>query len=192
MPPPANSDPITCATAQHWNDWLRDHHGTQTEVMLRLFRKGSGAASVTWEEAVVEALAWGWIDSIKLPYDDQSWLQRFSPRKARSVWSQKNRAHVEALIAKGRMQPAGLAHVTAAQANGRWDTAYAGAKDAQVPADFLAALALNPQAQAVYATLNAANRYAIYHRLTTAKRVETRTKRITDFVAMLARGEVFH
>jgi uncharacterized protein YdeI (YjbR/CyaY-like superfamily) len=141
---------------------------------------------------VVEALVWGWIDSVKRPYDDQSWLQRFSPRKSRSVWSQKNRSHIDALMAAGRMQPAGMVHVTAAQADGRWDAAYAGGKDAVVPADFLAALALNPQAQAFYATLNAANRYAIYHRLTTAKRPETRAKRLLDYVAMMARGEVFH
>ena len=106
---------LTCAAPQDWGDWLRDNHTSQTEVLLRLFRKGSGAASVTWEEAVVDALAWGWIDSVKRPCDDQSWLQRFSPRKSRSVWSQKNRGHVDALIAAGRMQPAGMAHVTAAQ-----------------------------------------------------------------------------
>jgi uncharacterized protein YdeI (YjbR/CyaY-like superfamily) len=189
---PVPSDPLTCATPLDWGDWLRDHHTAQTEVLLRLFRKGSGAGSLTWEEAVVEALAWGWIDSVKRPYDDQSWLQRFSPRRAGSVWSQKNRTHIEALIAAGRMQPSGMAHVLAAQANGRWDAAYAGGKDAQVPADFLAALALNTQAQAFYATLNAANRYVIYHRLTTAKRPETRAKRLTDYLAMMARGEVFY
>jgi uncharacterized protein YdeI (YjbR/CyaY-like superfamily) len=189
---PVPSDPLICATPKDWGDWLRDHHATQTEVLLRLFRKGSGAVSVTWEEAVVEALAWGWIDSVKRPYDNTSWLQRFSPRRVGSVWSIKNRGHMDALITTGRMQPAGMAHVTAAKANGRWDAAYAGGKDAVVPADFLAALALNPQAQAFYATLNATNRYAIYHRLTTAKRPETRAKRLVDYVAMMARGEVFY
>lgn len=189
---PVPSDPLTCATPADWGAWLRDNHASATEVWLRLYRKGTGVASPTWEQAVIEALAWGWIDSVKHPYDDQSWLQRFSQRKARSIWSQKNCAHVEALIATARMQPAGMVLMKVAQANGRWDTAYAGAKDAQVPTDFLAALALNPQAQAVYATLNAANRYVIYHRLTTVKRPETRAKRIADYVAMLARGEVFY
>ena len=137
----------------------------------------------------MEALAWGWIDGVKKSVSETEWGQRFTPRKHGSAWSQTNRAHAERLIAEGRMRPAGLAHVTAAQANDRWESAYAGsAKD--MPEDFLQALDEGPQAaRDEYAGLNARNRYAIYYRLTTAKRPEIRAKRVADYVAMLARGE---
>ena len=177
------------ATPQDWRDWLEAHHATAPDLTLKLYKKASGVPSITWEEAVIEALAFGWIDSTKRPGGPDHWLQRFSPRKPRSGWSQKNRAHVEKLIAEGRMTPAGLQHVEAAKADGRWDAAYAGGKDAQVPQDFLDAL--TPAAAATYQTLNAQNRFAIYYRLTTAKRPETRAKRMADFVAMLERGERF-
>jgi uncharacterized protein YdeI (YjbR/CyaY-like superfamily) len=182
--------PIPFATPQDWRAWLDAHHATTPEVTLKLYRKASGTPSITWEEAVIEALAFGWIDSTKRPGGPDHWLQRFSPRKPRSGWSQKNRAHVDKLIAEGRMAPAGLKQVEAAKADGRWDAAYAGGKDAQVPQDFLDAL--TPDAVRAYETLNAQNRFAIYYRLTTAKRPETRAKRIADFVAMLARGERFY
>ncbi len=177
---------------KHWWDWLAENHAAETEVWLHLFKKASGTPSVTWEQAVVEALCWGWIDGQAKSLDADSWLQRFTPRRPRSNWSQRNRDHAERLIAEGRMQPPGLAHVTAAKADGRWDTAYAGPASAEIPADFLEALAQSAQATATYETLNAQNRYAIYHRLITAKRPETRIKRIADFIAMLARGERFH
>jgi uncharacterized protein YdeI (YjbR/CyaY-like superfamily) len=183
------SDPLPFATPADWRNWLQANHATATELTLKLYKKASGTPSITWEEAVIEALAFGWIDSTKRPGGTDHWLQRFSPRKPRSGWSQKNRAHVERLIAEGRMTPAGLAHVEAAKADGRWDAAYAGGKDAQVPQDFLDAL--TPEAAQTYQTLNAQNRFALYYRLTTAKRPETRAKRIADFVAMLARGERF-
>ncbi|RYI22859.1 MAG: hypothetical protein EON48_07940 [Acetobacteraceae bacterium] len=182
--------PLPFATPQDWRAWLEAHHATETEVVLKLYKKASGTPSITWEEAVIEALAFGWIDSTKRPGGADHWHQRFSPRKPRSGWSQKNRAHVENLIATGRMAPAGLAHVEAAKADGRWDAAYAGGKDAQVPQDFLDAL--TPRAAETYQTLNAQNRFAIYYRLTTAKRPETRAKRLADFVAMLERGERFY
>jgi uncharacterized protein YdeI (YjbR/CyaY-like superfamily) len=183
------SDPLPFATPADWRNWLQANHATATELTLKLYKKASGTPSITWEEAVIEALAFGWIDSTKRPGGTDHWLQRFSPRKPRSGWSQKNRAHVERLIAEGRMTSAGLAHVEAAKADGRWDAAYAGGKDAQVPQDFLDAL--TPEAAQTYQTLNAQNRFALYYRLTTAKRPETRAKRIADFVAMLARGERF-
>lgn len=186
------TDPIPFPTPVDWRAWLETHHATATDVTLKLYKKASGTPSITWEEAVIEALAFGWIDSTKRPGGDDHWHQRFSPRKPRSAWSQKNRAHVEKLIAEGRMTPAGQAQVDKAKADGRWDAAYAGGKDAEVPQDFLDALARNPAAQTHYATLNAQNRFAIYYRLTSAKRLETRTKRIADFVAMLARGERFY
>jgi uncharacterized protein YdeI (YjbR/CyaY-like superfamily) len=181
------TDPLPFATPADWRAWLEAHHATAPELTLKLYKKASGLPSITWEEAVIEALAFGWIDSTKRPGGPDHWFQRFGPRKARSGWSQKNRAHVERLIAEGRMAPAGLKQVEAAKADGRWDAAYAGGKDAQVPQDFLDAL--TPEAALAYATLNAQNRFAIYYRLTTAKRPETRTKRIADFVAMLERGE---
>lgn len=179
--------PLPFATPEAWRDWLEANHATATEAVLKLYKKASGIPSITWEEAVIEALAFGWIDSTKRPGDDAHWLQRFTPRKARSGWSQKNRAHVEKLIVTGRMTPTGLVQVDAAKADGRWDAAYAGAKDAQVPQDFLDAL--TPAAMLTYQTLNAQNRFAIYYRLTTAKRPETRAKRFAEFIAMLERGE---
>lgn len=184
------TDAIPFATPQDWRAWLEAHHATATELTLKLYKKSSGIPSITWEEAVIEALAFGWIDSTKRPGGPDHWLQRFSPRKTRSGWSQKNRTHVEKLIAAGRMTPAGLVHVEAAKIDGRWNAAYAGGTEAQVPRDFLDAL--TPSAATTYASLNAQNRFAIYYRLTTAKRPETRAKRIQDFVAMLARGERFY
>lgn len=183
------TDHLPFATPEDWRDWLEANHVTKTEAVLKLYKKASGIPSITWEEAVIEALAFGWIDGVKRPGDNQHWLQRFTPRKPRSGWSQKNRKHVEKLIADGRMTQAGLVQVQAAKADGRWDAAYAGGKDAQVPQDFLDAL--TPAAAATYQTLNAQNRFAIYYRLTTAKRPETRAKRCADFVAMLERGERF-
>jgi uncharacterized protein YdeI (YjbR/CyaY-like superfamily) len=181
------TEPLPFATPQDWRAWLEANHATETQAVLKLYKTASGIPSITWEEAVIEALAFGWIDGVKRPGDDQHWLQRFTPRKPRSAWSQKNRAHVEKLIAEGRMTHAGLKQVEAAKADGRWDAAYAGGKDAQVPQDFLDAL--TPAAATTYATLNAHNRFAIYYRLTTAKRPETRAKRMADFIAMLERGE---
>ena len=185
-------DPIPFATPADWSAWLEAHHASAREVWVKLYRKGSGTASITWEEAVIEALAWGWIDGVKRTGGHEHWLQRFSPRKPRSNWSQKNRAHAENLIAEGRMTAAGQAQVDAARADGRWDGAYSGSKGAEMPADFLAALETNPAAKATYATFNAQNRYAIYYRLTTAKRPETRAKRFAGYLAMLERGETFH
>jgi len=181
------------ATPAEWNAWLAAHHDREPELWLRLYKKASGIPSIDWEEAVVEALCWGWIDGIRKSGDDASYLQRFTPRRRGSVWSQKNRSHVERLLAEGRMQPAGLAQVAEAKADGRWDAAYEGSATMQVPADFLAALkAAPPTAQETFAGLNRQNLYSIAYRLNTAKRPETRAKRIGDFIAMLARGERFH
>lgn len=180
---------LAFATPQDWAEWLAAHHAGAAELWLKLYRKGSGIASITWEEAVIEALAYGWIDGVKRAGGETYWYQRFTPRRPRSAWSQKNRGHAENLIADGRMQPAGLAQVTAARADGRWEAAYAGGKGAEVPADFLAAVGQDNVAEATYQTLNAANRFAIYYRLTTAKRPETRAKRMADMIAKLARGE---
>lgn len=178
------------ATPQDWANWLAINHSTETELWIRLFRKASGTPSITWEQAVIEALCWGWIDGQTKPFDETSWQQRFTPRRKGGTWSQKNVGHAERLIADGRMQPAGLVHIEAAKANGRWDAAYAGSKDAEIPADFMLALAAGPAtAQASFAKLNRQNLFAIYHHLISAKRPETRAKRIADFVAKLAQGE---
>jgi uncharacterized protein YdeI (YjbR/CyaY-like superfamily) len=183
------SEPLAFATPADWAAWLADHHASTDEVWVKIYKKSSGVPSIDWGQAVVEALAWGWIDGVKKSVSETEWGQRFTPRKAGSAWSQTNRAHAERLIAAGRMRPAGMAHVTVAQANGRWASAYAGtAKD--MPEDFLQALAEGPQAaRDEYEGLNARNRYAIYYRLTTAKLPQTRAKRIVEYIAMLARGE---
>ena len=183
-------DPLPCPTPAHWNDWLSLHHAGTAEVWLKLYRKGSGIPSIDWEQAVIEALCWGWIDGQKKSGDGTFWLQRFTPRRKGSGWSQKNCGHVERLIGDGRMAASGLAQVAAAKADGRWQAAYSGSKGAVVPDDFLAALAAaSDPARTMFASLNRQNVFAIYIRVTTARRPETRAKRIADFVAMLARGE---
>lgn len=182
-------NPLPFAAPADWRAWLQAHHDRETEVTLKLYRKASGTLSITWEQAVIEALAFGWIDSVARPGGDDHWFQRFSPRKPRSSWSQKNRSHVDKLIAEGRMTPAGLALVEAAKADGRWDAAYSTATLSEVPQYFLELLAAHPDADAFYKTLNAKNRYAICYRLSSAKRPETRMKRAADLLAMLLKGE---
>ena len=181
-------DPIPFATPQDWHDWLAQNPNAR-EVWVLYHRKGSGQPSIDWDQAVVEALAHGWIDGVRKSVTETQWMQRFTPRKAGSVWSQKNIATAERLIAEGRMTPQGLAHVTLAKANGRWEAAYSGGKNADLPPDFLDLVAQIPKAAETLKTLDSRNRYAIYYRLTTAKRPETRAKRLADFVAKLARGE---
>lgn len=186
------SEHLTFAAARDWARWLADNHATSPEAHVRMFKAGSGIPSVTWEEAVIEALVWGWIDGVKRSVDAKSWMQRFTPRRPRSGWSQRNRDHAERLIAAGRMMPPGLAQVEAAKADGRWDAAYAG-KDFEVPRDFLDALTgASEGAQAHFAGLNRRNLFTIYYRLTTARRRETRAKRVAQFVAMMERAERFH
>lgn len=172
--------------------WLRAHHTKETELWVRVFKKGSGIVSVTWEDLVVAGLTWGWIDGLKRSLDETSFLQRMTPRRPKSVWSKKNCEHVERLIAEGRMQPSGLAHVESAKKDGRWDQAYAGSADMVIPDDFLKALKKSAAAKKTYATLNRANLYAIYHRLHTAKTPQTRASRIATMIDTLARGERFH
>lgn len=184
----AMADPITVTTPAEWNAWLAAHPEA-SEVWVLFHRKATGIPSLTWEQAVIEALAHGWIDGIRKSVSDTQWVQRFTPRKPGSAWSQKNVAHCEKLLAEGRMTPNGLAQVTLAKANGRWDAAYAGGQAGEMPVEFLEALAANSQALAMYATLDARNRFAIYYRLTSVKRPETRSRKIAEYVAMLARGE---
>ncbi len=169
--------------------WLRENHASETELWVRIFKKGTGQPSVTWDDCVVAAIAWGWIDGLRRGLDDTSFLQRLTPRRARSNWSQKNVQHAERLIEQRRMQAAGLAHVEAARSDGRWATAYAGSATMVMPEDFLAALQQDPAAHAFYATLKRQHLFSIYHRLHSAKRPETRQKRMAELLEKLARGE---
>ncbi len=180
-------EPQPFATPQDWHDWLAAHPEA-TEIWV-LYHKKGGAVSIDWEQAVIEALAHGWIDGIRKTVNETQWMQRFTPRKPGSAWSQKNIAHAEKLIVEGRMKPAGLAHVLAARSDGRWEVAYSGGKGADLPQDFLDAVAQNPAATETLKTLDAKNRYAMYYRLVTTKRPETRAKKLAEYVAMLARGE---
>lgn len=179
-------------SATAFERWLAEQIGLSNGLWLRIAKKGSGVASVNYDEALEVALCYGWIDGQKKSFDEQHWLQKFTPRRARSVWSQVNRAKAEALIASGRMQPVGLAEVERAKADGRWEAAYASQRTMEVPADLARALTANPVAQAFFDTLNSANRYAILWRVQTAKRPETRAARIAKAVAMCAAGEKYH
>jgi len=173
-------------------EWLVSHHQRNSELWVHIFRAGSGRRSVTWTDCVIEAIRFGWIDGQKLPLDETSFLQRLTPRKPKSNWSAKNREHAMKLIAEGRMTSAGLVHVEAAKADGRWESAYAGSAAMTIPQDFLDALETMPAAKAFFLTLDRKNLYSIYYRLHTAKRPETRTKRLAQILAQLNRGERFH
>jgi len=190
--PQAIPDVKPFKSAQAFEAWLSKHHASSDGLWLKIAKKGVGVPSVTYLEAVEIALCWGWIDGQKKGFDDQHFLQRFTPRRPRSVWSKTNVTKVAALIEAGRMQPAGQAQVDAAKANGRWERAYDGARTATVPEDLQAALAQCPPAQAFFATINASNRYAVLWRVQTAVRPQTRAARIAQLVEMLARGEVLH
>jgi uncharacterized protein YdeI (YjbR/CyaY-like superfamily) len=180
---------IAFATATEFRHWLEQHHGDHPGVWIKLARKGSGIPSVTYAEALDEALCLGWIDGQKKSCDETAFLQKFTRRGPRSIWSKINVGHVARLEQAGRMKPAGLAAVAAARADGRWDAAYQSFSTAEMPEDFLAALAKEPKAKAFFETLNKTQRYGFFFRLATAKKPETRQKRIADFVAMLKRGE---
>lgn len=168
------------------------NHATSDGLWLKLAKRGAKEPSITYPEAVETALCWGWIDGQKQSLDDQHFLQRFTPRRARSIWSKINVEKVAALIEAGRMQAPGYAQIEAAKADGRWARAYDGSRSSAVPEDLLLALEAEPMAKALFATINAANRYAVLWRIQTAVKAETRARRITQLVAMLARGETIH
>lgn len=175
-----------------WSAWLEEHHAASSGIWLRIAKKGSGVASVTYAEALEVALLYGWIDGQKKSFDEASWVQKFTPRGARSIWSKINREKAEAFIASGRMKPAGLAAVEQARQNGRWDAAYDRQGAAEVPDDLQAALDASPRAKAFFATLNSVNRYAILFRIQTVKKAETRAKKIQQFVKMLEEEKKIH
>ncbi|MFO1330700.1 MAG: YdeI/OmpD-associated family protein [Rubrivivax sp.] len=179
-------------SARAFEAWLSKHHARSDGLWLQIAKRGAREPSVTYAEAVEVALCWGWIDGQKKGLDDQHFLQRFTPRRARSLWSKVNVGKVAALIEAGRMQPPGLAQVEAAKADGRWAQAYDGARTSTVPDDLLAALQAEPEARAFFATIDAANRYAVLWRIQTAVKPETRARRIVQLVQMLARGETVH
>lgn len=192
MPEPDKTRIRAFVDAPAFWQWLAQNHDAEPELWLKIYKKGSGQKTIDWNSAVIEALCWGWIDGIAKSLDDQAYLQRFTPRRPGSNWSKRNREHVERLITEGRMQEPGLIHVRAAQADGRWEAAYAPPSEMTMPEDFLAALAERPSAKAFFETLNRQNRYAIAYRLQTARKPETRQKRFDSFLAMLEKEETLY
>ena len=171
--------------------WLAAHHATEREVWIKIHKVKSGLASITPEQAIHAALCWGWIDAIRKSFDEKSFLQRYTPRSAKSVWSQINIDNVARLTAEGRMTEHGLKQVEAAKADGRWDRAYR-VKGSEIPGDLQAAIDAEPQAKAMSGKLTAQNRFALIFRHGTTKTDAGRKKKIPDLVAMLKRGETFH
>ncbi len=188
MPEPDLNRVMTFVTPQELGQWLKANRNVETELWVKVFKKGTKIPSVTWDDIVIESLCWGWIDGIKKSLDEQTYLQRITPRKARSNWSKRNAVHVERLISEGRMNESGLVHVRAAKADGRWDNAYV-VSEMTVPDDFLAALEGKHKAKQFFDTLNKSNRYVIAHGLTSAKKLETRTRRFVKFMDMMEREE---
>jgi uncharacterized protein YdeI (YjbR/CyaY-like superfamily) len=180
---------VPFASRGAWEEWLEERHASSDGVWLKIARKGSGIESVTFAEALDAALCYGWIDSQRAGFDGRFFLQRFTPRKPRSKWSQVNREKVAGLIEEGRMKPAGFREVERAKADGRWDAAYEPQSTATVPDDLRIALEKHEGAREFFEALNSRNRYAILHRIQDAKRPETRARRIARYVAMLAEGK---
>lgn len=177
---------------QDWFAWLNENHITSHGVWLQLAKKGAGILSVSYEEAIEIALCFGWIDGQKRTHNEQFWLQKFTRRSENSVWSKINKDKALALIKVGKMKPAGLNEIESAKIDGRWDAAYDSASKATIPSDFQSALDSNARAKEFFGTLDSRNRYAILFRIQTAKKAETRAKKISQFVQMLERHEKVH
>jgi uncharacterized protein YdeI (YjbR/CyaY-like superfamily) len=188
----ASDEVVQFSTRTEFEAWLETHHDDHSGIWLKLAKKGTDRPALTYSEALDVALCFGWIDGQKARHDDQYWLQRFTPRSSRSRWSQINCGKAEQLIAAGRMRPAGLAEIERARADGRWDGAYAGQRNATVPEDLQRELDCDPQAAAAFTALDSRNRYAIIYRINDAKRPETRARRITKYLDMLRRDERIH
>jgi len=187
------SPELIVSDAAAWRAWLTKHHADPAGVWLVLAKKGTEEpTSLTYDQALEEALCHGWIDGQARRRDEATYRQRFTPRRRRSSWSKRNTGIAERLQAEGRMHPAGVAEVERARDDGRWDAAYAGPKSIEVPPDLAEALAAEPRAQAMFESLTSQNRYAVLYRIATAKRADTRARRIEEFVAMLGRGETIH
>ncbi|SFD81596.1 Uncharacterized conserved protein YdeI, YjbR/CyaY-like superfamily, DUF1801 family [Actinopolyspora alba] len=189
----AENEPVLeFASGEQWREWLANNHDDSSGVWLRIAKKNAATTSVSYARALDEALCFGWIDAVKRSYDDSSWLQRFTPRKSRSKWSRINRDNAERLIAEGRMCEPGHREVEKAKQDGRWQAAYEPQRTATVPEDLRRELDANPTAKEFFDNLDSQNRYAILHRVADAKRAETRARRISRFVAMLAEHRKLH
>jgi uncharacterized protein YdeI (YjbR/CyaY-like superfamily) len=183
---------LTFANQAEWESWLKLHGDTATGVWLRLAKKAADQPTVSYAEALESALCHGWIDGQKQAENEHYWLQRFTPRATKSIWSKINKAKAEALISAGRMHPAGMREIDRATQDGRWDAAYSSASTSAIPDDFQKALDANKKAKTFFAMLNSQNRYAILFRIQNVKKAETRAKKIIQFIAMLANGEKLH
>jgi uncharacterized protein YdeI (YjbR/CyaY-like superfamily) len=183
---------LSFASPEAFETWMDKNHETSPGIWVQFYKKASGIPTITYTEAVLTALCYGWIDSQAKSLDETSYLQKFTPRRTKSIWSAVNTARIEQLTKAGKMKPAGLLQVTAAKQDGRWQAAYAPPSTMEMPEEFLTALNANEKAKAFFATLNKTNTYAIGWRLQTAKKPETRTKRIALIIGMLERGEKFH
>jgi uncharacterized protein YdeI (YjbR/CyaY-like superfamily) len=184
--------PLVFPRQKDWAAWLARNHGKSPGVWVRLAKKASGVQSISYGEALEAALCHGWIDARKKGESETTWLQQFTPRATKSIWSKINREKAIALIQSGRMKPAGLAQIERAKKDGRWEAAYDSPSAATASPDLQAALDRNPRAKAFYATLDSQNRYAVLFRIQTAKKPETRVKRIQRFVEMLEKNEKLH
>jgi len=192
---PVHVDPARVhefADALAFYDWLAAHHASEDEVWIKIHKVGSGLKSITPKEAIDVVLCWGWIDAVRKGFDEKSFLQRYTPRRAKSIWSQINVDNVARLIAEGRMAAPGLRQVEAAKADGRWDKAYASGREMTIPADLQAAIDAEPAAKAMLAKLSAQNRFALAFRVHNMKTEAGRKKKIAAFVEMLKRGETIH
>jgi len=181
------------ASSKQWKEWLVMNYSTSNNgIWLRIFKKDSDEATVNYDEALDEALCFGWIDGQKKTYDEKSWLQKFTPRRSKSIWSKRNKTRVAKLIEEKRMQPSGLKEIETAKKDGRWDTAYDSPSQMEIPADFLAILEKDQQTYEFFKTLNKANKYAIAWRLQTAKKPETREKRMQILLKMMKSRQKLH
>jgi uncharacterized protein YdeI (YjbR/CyaY-like superfamily) len=193
--PPVKVDPTKVKTFENaiaFSRWLSVHHHEEDEVWIRIYKVGSGLKSITPKEAIDVCLCWGWIDAVRKRFDDKSYLQRYTRRRKRSIWSQINVDNVTRLIAEGRMTEHGLKEVEAAKADGRWDRAYGSGKNMTIPDDLQAAIDAEPKAKRMLSTLSAQNRFALAFRVHNTKTVAGRKKKIAAFVEMLKRGETIH
>jgi uncharacterized protein YdeI (YjbR/CyaY-like superfamily) len=179
-------------SSKEWRKWLAEHHAQSNGVWLRFFKKDSGKKTVVYAEALEEALCYGWIDGQVNKYDAESYIQKFTPRRAKSTWSKRNTAIAESLVQEGKMETAGMQQVELAKADGRWQQAYDSPRNMKVPEDFLEQLSKNKKAKAFFDALNKANQYAIAWRLQTAKKPETREKRLKEILKMMREGKKFH
>jgi uncharacterized protein YdeI (YjbR/CyaY-like superfamily) len=180
------------ATADAFYEWLRKHHDSEPEVWIKIHKVGSGLKSITPKEAIDVVLCWGWIDAVRKGFDENSFLQRYTPRGRKSIWSQINVDNVARLVREGRMTEHGLAHVEAAKADGRWDRAYGAGKDMKIPDDLQAAIDADPRAKAMLGKLNAQNRFALAFRVHNMKTPAGRARKVAGFVEMLAKGETIY